>query len=786
VLNKVTYPQEKRFSKNILVIAPGLTVRNRLEVLVPGSAGNYYQEFQIIPPGLEDKLRQGQTCRVQVRNWHKLDWDSEEQISKRRSVDKRGALSDEAYVREVLGEMHSAENLLVINDEAHHAWRVPPKVKIAGLSKDELKEATKWVGGLDRIHHARGILMCYDLTATPFAPTGRKSGEETLFGWIVSDFGLNDAIESGLVKTPRVVVRDDGELNSKYKSKFYHIYTDLEVKPDLNRKAEPHTPLPDLVGKGYYFLGKDWLETAKAWKEGNIKTPPVMITVANLTHTAARVQYAFEHKRIRIEELCDPEKILHIDSKVLDEAEAQEEPAEILVEAATVDETDEEAGEESVEENGTGPKKKLTKKDRAELLRKTVDTIGREGQPGEQIQNVISVGMLSEGWDAKTVTHIMGLRAFTSQLLCEQVVGRGLRRTSYEVDELTGLFRPEYVNIFGVPFTFLPHEGSADAPPPPPATGKTRIEPVAERRAQYEMTWPNVIRIDHEYRPQLTLDTDKVKRLVLDAYQTPMIAELAPMIDGKPDFTKLKEIHLEELARRFRMQRIVFETASEVYDLMAPTWKGSREYLLAQLVRLVERYIDTGRVVVDPPLFNEDDKRRRIVITLNMTKIVQHIWEAIRFENALTLEPVFDTERPIRSTGDMLPWYSGKACEHTKRSHINMCVYDSRWEANESLELDRNKNVRAWVKNDHIGFEITYSFKGIIHKFRPDYLVRLTNGKTLILEVKGQDDQQQQTKREFLSEWVRAVNRHGGFGEWMADVSRHPKDVLEILERHNK
>src|SRR6266581_7556094 len=342
VLNKVTYPQDKRFSKNILLIAPGLTVRNRLEVLVPGSAGNYYQEFQIIPPGLEDKLRQGQTCRVQVRNWHKLDWETEEQLGKRRSVDKRGALSDEAYVREVLGEMHSAEKMLVINDEAHHAWRVPPKVKIAGVSKDELKEATKWVGGLDRIHRSRGILMCYDLTATPFAPTGRKSGEETLFGWIVSDFGLNDAIESGLVKTPRVVVRDDGEQTSKYKSKFYHIYTDPEVKTDLNRKAEPHIPLPDLVGKGYYFLGKDWLETAKAWKEGNIKTPPVMITVANLTHTAARVQYAFEHKRIRIEELCDPDKILHIDSKVLDEAEAQDEPAELMVDAGGLDEATEE------------------------------------------------------------------------------------------------------------------------------------------------------------------------------------------------------------------------------------------------------------------------------------------------------------------------------------------------------------------------------------------------------------------------------------------------------------
>ena len=778
VLNKVTYPQDKRFSKNILLIAPGLTVRNRLEVLVPGSAGNYYQEFQIIPPGLEDKLRQGQTCRVLVRNWHKLDWESDEQINKRRSVDKRGALSDEAYVREVLGEMHSAENILVLNDEAHHAWRVPPKVKIAGLSKDELKEATKWVGGLDRIHRARGILMCYDLTATPFAPTGRKSGEDTLFPWVVSDFGLNDAIEAGLVKTPRVVVRDDGEQTSKYKSKFYHIYTDPEVKTDLNRKVEPHIPLPDLVGVGYYFLGKDWLETVKKWKEEGRSETPVMITVANLTNTAARVQYAFEHKKILLEELCDREKILHIDSKVLDEAEAQDEPVGVVTAA------DEEPDEEGAEEAEAGNKKKLTKKQRAELMRKTVDTIGRAGQPGEHIQNVISVGMLSEGWDAKSVTHIMGLRAFTSQLLCEQVVGRGLRRMSYDVNPETGLFQPEYVNIFGVPFTFLPHEGSADAPPPPPTTGKTRIEPIPERRAQYEMTWPNVVRIDHEYRPQLSLETEKLTRLVLDAYKTPRIAELAPMIDGKPDFTKLTEIQLDELERRFRMQRIVFEAASGVYDRMAPTWKGNREYLLAQLVRLVEKYIDSGRVVVDPPIFNTNDKLRRLFLTLNMTKIVEHLWGAIRFENALTLEPVFDTERPIRSTGDMLPWYSSKPCEHTQRSHINMCVYDSRWEANESLELDRNANVQAWVKNDHIGFEITYSFKGIIHKFRPDYLVRLTNGRTLILEVKGQDDQQNQTKREFLSEWVRAVNGHGGFGEWVAAVSRHPKDVLAILDKH--
>ena len=155
----------------------------------------------------------------------------------------------------------------MINDEAHHAWRVPPKVKIAGVAKEELKNAANWIAALDRIHCARGILNCFDVTATPFAPTGKKSGAETLFGWIVSDFGLNDAIESGLVKTPRVVVRDDGKLSSKYKFRFYHIYMDHDVKPDLTRKVEPEVPLPGLVENGYHLLGLDWLETLKKWKK---------------------------------------------------------------------------------------------------------------------------------------------------------------------------------------------------------------------------------------------------------------------------------------------------------------------------------------------------------------------------------------------------------------------------------------------------------------------------------------------------------------------------------------
>jgi type III restriction enzyme len=210
VLNKVTYPQDTRFSKHVLVVAPGLTVKSRLAVLEPSHPGNYYEVFKIVPAALLDKLRQG---KVIIRNWHALNCESAEKIAKKRSVDKRGPKSDEAYVRDVLGDMASAHNLLVINDEAHHAWRVPAESKVKGVSKDEIEEATKWVGGLDRINQARGLLACYDFSATPFAPSGKKSSEEALFGWIISDFGLNDAIESGLVKTPRVVVRDDGLVN---------------------------------------------------------------------------------------------------------------------------------------------------------------------------------------------------------------------------------------------------------------------------------------------------------------------------------------------------------------------------------------------------------------------------------------------------------------------------------------------------------------------------------------------------------------------------------------------
>lgn len=786
VLNKVANGKDNRFSKNVLVVAPGLTVRNRLSVLNPTDPENYYEEFNIVPSGLMDSLRQG---KIKIINWHALAWQTEEKIAKKKSVDKRGAKSDEAYVKEVLGDMANASNIIVINDEAHHAWRIPAESKIKGIKKEDIEESTVWVGGLDRIHRSRGILRCFDFSATPFAPSGKKASEEALYPWIVSDFGLNDAIEAGLVKTPRVVVRDDGNVDKDLRSRLYHIYMDETVKDDINQKADESVSLPDLIKNAYLLLGKDWKATKDDWEEAGYKIPPVMITVANTTFTSARIKHSFDKDSFALSvaglgDLCIPEKVLQIDSSILQKAEA--ETSEFLVfsdEFSGKDDDNENEVDTLGEEQKTKNqqlKTKITKKQQAELLRRTVDTVGKIGEPGEQIQNVISVGMLSEGWDAKTVTHIMGLRAFSSQLLCEQVVGRGLRRTSYDVGE-DGLFEPEYVNIFGVPFTFLPHEGGQDGPPPPPPKPKTEIKPVKEKAA-HEISFPNVVRIDHIYKPQLTLDLEKVKSLELDPYESITEAELAAIIAGKPNPAALSEIDLKEIAEKFRLQSIIFRIASTIYNSeKKPDWKGSKETFLIQLISIIEKFIYSNKIIIKNPSFNQDESRKRILIMLNMNKVVQHIWNEIRAVNTQALTPVFDKENPIRSTTDIRTWWTSKPNEAFGKTHINFVVVDSKWEYLEAKRINESKVVESFVKNDHLNFVIYYNYQGVVRRFFPDFICKLTNGEYLIIETKGQDNEQNKTKRAYLDEWCRAVNEHGGFGKWGWAVSFDPNDLERLL-----
>ena len=302
-------------------------------------------------------------------------------------------------------------------------------------------------------------------------------------------------------------------------------------------------------------------------------------------------------------------------------------------------------------------------------------------------------------------------------------------------------------------------------------------------KAGFAISWPNVDRIEHCYRPHLSLDWEGVKPLELEAAQTAQLAELAPIIDGKPDMTKIDSIDLEKLAREFRTQRIVFETARDLYDQMQENWQGNRFFLLAQLVRLVEQFIRSDKINIKPAVFLKDDLKRRLLVTLNMTKVVQHIWEAIRYDNTERLELVLHRDRPIRATYDMHTWYTSKPCEYTKRSHINYCVFDSTWEATEAFVLDRTPEVEAWVKNDHkLDFKVFYLHRGVVRKYLPDFLIRLTSGDMLVLEVKGQDSDRDRTKRRYLGEWVKAVNAHGGFGRWHSALSTNPSDIRDILQ----
>ena len=736
VINKSTYLQDPRFSKRVLIMAPGLTVRSRLEVLFPSNDDNIYDEFNIVPDSLVEHLN---SSVIRLHNWHKLMPEEDA----KNSVVKLGEESDIVFSKRILD--HDLKNIIVINDEAHHAYRADV-TNTKGLLKSDLERDKRWIEGLDKIHRTRNIINCFDFSATPFPP-GKEVSEDSLFSWITSDFSLSDAIESGLTKTPRISIRDDSnKFDKDYRSRFYHLYKDDEVKPDLNRRAKPHEELPDLVTNAYWLLGQDWIETKRKWDESGSKIPPVMITVCNRTETAARIKHSFENDRFEgLIELSKPDTLLHIDSTTMQKAEAG------------IGDTD------------------------GDNLRDIVDSVGKSGKPGEQIRNIVAVQMLSEGWDARNVTHIMGLRAFSSQLLCEQVVGRGLRRTSYDVDPETGFYTPEYVNVFGIPFTFLPHEGG-DGTPPPPTMPTTIIEPDSDK-IEHEISWPNIERIDIDFKPELSVDWETIPPLELRSDNTATSVDMSPVLEGKPHVDKLSGIDLNDLNKTVRLQTIVFKTTKKVYDSLKPNWKGNKEFLLMQIIKLVGEFIDSDKIrVVD---VTDDELRKKMTILFSMQKVVAHVCKAIDSSNIENRKMILDSKKPIKSTGHMRTWSTKKPTELVVKSHINLAVYDSGWEINSGQELERNKHVVSWVRNDHIGFVIKYLYNGILHDYYPDFLIRLDNDVTLVLEVKGVDDNQNKEKRRYLEQWVDVVNEDGNHGTWSWDVIFNPSELRNVIEKHS-
>lgn len=348
------------------------------------------------------------------------------------------------------------------------------------------------------------------------------------------------------------------------------------------------------------------------------------------------------------------------------------------------------------------------------------------------------------------------------------------------------LFMPEFVNVFGVPLSIFQDVGDVgdggEAPPPPKHS--TQIEAIKER-SELEISWPNVLRVDVVVRPELVVDWAKMPVLRLDPAQIHVSADLAPALGGAADLGKAVSIDLEKLPEEFRLQRLLFVAARKAFAELQHNFSGSREYLLFQLIRLVETFFASDRLEI-PSLFHQEPLRKRILIALSIDTIVQHVLAQVQEQNTERLEPVFDQEFPIGSTRLMRTWYSTKPCVTTSKSQISHAVADSTWEDYTTKVLEGRDEVAAYAKNDHLGFQIHYLWRGSRRRFVPDFLVRLVNGKTLVLEIKGEDSDQNRAKRLALDAWVQGVNAQGGFGIWCWDVAFEPAKIHDIVLLHGQ
>jgi type III restriction enzyme len=732
-LNRVTNRQDPRFSDQILVIAPNLTVRDRLAGvggLDPKHPESLYVEFDLIPPQYSGLLGQ---IQVQVINWHVLAPKEDP----KRSVLKRGRESDAAFCRRVLTELSPTGRVLVLNDEAHHAYRFPPDAIASGVDAEELREATVWVDGVERVHRHRGILRAIDASATPMYPGVFKDHAWTPFEWIISDFALVDAIESGLVKIPRTPTADDaGEDVPKYRNLWEHIRATLPKRSQA--EAESH-PLMDYLAEAdgpLKQLASAWEATFTEWEGAGRQVPPAMVVIAHDTTVARLLEKHIaelgEASPMLVNSKEGPKVTIRIDSDALQKAEAGV-------------------------ANGA-----------AEATRQIVATVGKPGKSGEQVRCLISVAMLSEGWDARNVTQILGLRAFASQLLCEQVVGRGLRRSS--MDELT---QPEFVDIYGVPFQLLPMAKATSGRPSPPPD-YTNVHTVRER-TERRLKFPRLVQVVPDIQDSLDIDLDSIELIRVtprfDPTATYVEFDLGVPRGGMGGITQDRERAYEN----FRLQRLQFRVAAGLIKPYDKPW------LFPQAIRIAQRVIrpasEGGKIDYAPGV-----DQREVCNLRYLTLIRERLSAALRpGEGTERFLPALDEYQPISSTDGLNFNSPSDKCVPTNKSHLSHAVVDSGLERRMCAVLDEDDRVQAWVKNHKLFLEIPYMYFGVTYRYRPDFLVRLANGLNLLLEGKGDPDEKDDAKVTAAHRWVEAVNAWAGLGRWKYHVCRDVSTLAEDL-----
>jgi type III restriction enzyme len=837
--NRGVNRESKEFPNAVLVCCPNLTVKERLQVLRPDNPGNYYAAFDLVPVNLRPHL---QTGKVLVENWHRFQPESEhKEGNKSYAVVNKGPETPETLARRVLGELYDRLPIMVLNDEGHHCWRPAPpdrrveevdtarkgkkRADVSREEKEELEEeaneARVWLQGLDWIHNCpgggtRGISMCVDLSATPFYIKGSGYPEGQPFPWLVSDFGLVDAIESGIVKIPRLPVKDTAEKKDEAgrpDPKYFRLWANIVngLKPSEKHgsgkpKAEPcyreaEAALKQLAGQWHERF--KYIQQATPDQE---KVPPVLIVVCDNIDIAdyfyRKISGESESEAVTLQDVEDVEGGEEEDGEKGKKGKAKKQivygQSAILKEFANTPKRQYTVRiDTKLLKDAESEDPAKSKQTAAEELRRVIATVGKPGEKGEFVRCVVSVAMLTEGWDANNVTHILGIRAFGSQLLCEQVVGRGLRRMSYEPDPATGLLTEEYVDVYGIPFSVIPYKGRPANQATPEDKPKNRVWALPDRE-EMEIRFPVVEGYVFQTTKGLVqCDVDKIEPLRIDPKLEPTMTFLRPTAGymdshqaGAVPFEFVKQDR-ESYYRQVHFQAILFQiTQMVIDDLLAPTMAGSgkkervfrlrsRHQLFPQVFAIVQAFV---RRKVD---FNGVDPRE-LGLEKYTRLAVERVRDAIHPDDSAgepPLLPILNRYRPVGSTSGV-DFPTTRPVATATKSHINAVVLHSGWEADAARLLDASDLVKWHARNDHLGLAIKYEYIGVDHDYEPDFLVRLVNDLILLLEIKGYEvhnPEQMNSKHNTARRWVTAVNNLGEFGRWDFLVCRDLDRLLPSL-----
>jgi len=805
-LNKRANPQDARFSDTFLIVTPGITIRDRLRVVLPNDPENYYRQRDIVPAQLQDQLGH---AKIIITNYHAFQLREKVAAGKiTKSILANGQPSPftetpDQMVRRVCRELSSKKNIIVLNDEAHHCYRRKPDGEDEALSGDDRVEAKSreeeariWISGIEAVQAKIGVKAIYDLSATPFFLRGSGYPEGTLFPWVVSDFSLIDAIEAGIVKVPRVPVADDSMTGEQptYRDLWLRIREDLPTKGRKTDElgGEPKLPvelqgaLLSLYGnyEKYYRL---WEHNAEARARGI--TPPVFIVVCNNTNVSKWVfdfiggwerkigeQLIVQAGQLPIFRNDDgngrwlhrPNTIL-VDSQQLESGDAMSDDFKKIA-AHEIDNF-------KTEYRARFPGRDAENLTDEDLLREVMNTVGKAGKLGEHVRCVVSVSMLTEGWDANTVTHVLGVRAFGTQLLCEQVVGRALRRMSYAANE-KGHFNPEYAEVYGVPFSFIPCSGATTDPKPGPMP--TRVRALDSRISQ-EITFPRLLGYRYDVAgDRLTATFTDESRLTLSTADVPTKTENAPIVGETSIHT------LDDLKRR-RPNEVAFLLAKLTLEKFFRDDDGNdKPWLFPQLLGIAKRWLAECLTLKDNTFtqllllieFAHDAADRiykAIVASTDGTAALKPILRPFE-TNGSTRDVDFDTTRPVFAT-------------RADKCHISHVVADTdSWEQKMAQSLEDMPEVIRYVKNHNLGFAVPYTLNGEEKNYIPDFIACIDDGHgsndllSLIVEVTGEKKKDKAAKVSTARTlWVPAINNHGGFGRWAFVEVADPWDARNII-----